>query len=133
MRKFKLTTWLFIFALILGGIYGGIYFANRPEANVAFCNSGLPSIEAEFVSKESSEEGSPAAGLIKLQTVASQDGKVDLEAAGGDIFGPSSMMVNSGKEVFWYIVPDTDMVEIKATISNSCGTSFVQKIQPLAF
>lgn len=133
MRKFKPTTWLFIFALVLGTIYGGIYFANRPEANVAVCNSGLPRIEAEFVSRESVEENSSVAGLIKLKTIANQDGKVDLEAAGGDVFGPSSMMINQDKEVFWYIMPNTDMVEVKATISNSCGTSFTQKIQPLAF
>ncbi len=127
MRKLKFSTLVFWVAVISGLVYGAVYFAGRPEAGVVICNSALPKIELEFVAKEIIQEGNSQKELVKFKTVASQDGRVEIAVVGGNVFGPSSMMVDQEKEVFWYVIPSVDTVEVKASITNACGTSFVQK------
>lgn len=121
MRISKLTNWLFFIAIGIGLIYGAIYFSRRPQADVITCNNGIPSSVIEFVDNE------PESSLIKFKTISSQDGQVTIDPTNGEMFGPSSMLVKKDQEVFWYITPESESVEVKATISNSCGTSFVAK------
>lgn len=123
MKFYKFTNWLFIIVGAISLIYVAIYFARRPQADVVVCNNGIPYSVLELVEDFKSESN-----LRKFKTTSSQDGQVVVEIDKGQIFGPNSMIVSKDKETFWYLKSNSDTFEIKATITNVCGTSFVKKL-----